>query len=255
MIRVGIMAGMLMGLTACVPTVSSKRVQVNDLPKWMTDRNSVRYDLVEHFLNKGDTIRALEILRVLRSEGVADPLLDLYMGRALHIDGMFDDAEQSLVVALDQMPRDPRVHEALCLLRADQQRMDEGVAACDRATQLDGNRAESWNNLGFLLLSSDQPEKAQKAIEQAVRLDGTEARYRNNLGLAQVACGHLDRGLRTFMSTSSSADAHYMVAYALERFVDANAAVSYYQQAVDQNGHHSMASDALDRIASQSEEP
>jgi Flp pilus assembly protein TadD len=251
----GTIAGVLLSLTACAPTVSNKRVQVNDLPKWMTDRNSVRYDLVEHFLNKGDTVRALEILRVLRSERVSDPLLDLYMGRALHIDGMLDDAERSLVAALDQMPRDPRVHEALCLLRADQHRVEEGVAACDRATQLDQNRPESWNNLGFLLLSSDQPEEARKAIEQAVRLDGTEARYRNNLGLAQVASGHLDRGLRTFMSTSSSADAHYMVAYALERFVDVSAAVPYYQQAVDQNGHHSMARDALDRIASQSEEP
>ena len=244
----------LSGLGGCASSVNTKRQQIDELPKWLSQRNSVRYDLVEHFLDKGDTARAMEILRVLYAEGVDEPILEFYMGRALHAEGMLEDADQSFTKALAGMPRDARVYAAICLLRADQKRAEEGIEACDRASQLDGNRPETWNNLGWLLLESDQLAGAEEAFQNAVRADGTKARYRNNLGSAQVALGQVDRGLRTFMTTGSSADAHYMVAWALERYVNADSAVPYYQQAVDHDGRHSMAKDALERIANLTEE-
>lgn len=241
-------------LGGCASSINTKRQQIDELPKWMAQRNSVRYDLVEHFLDAGDTARAMEILRVLRAEDVDEPILDLYMGRALHANGMLEDADHSLTRALEGMPRDARVYAAICLLRADQRRAEEGIAACDRASQLDENRPETWNNLGWLLLESGQIEGAEQAFQNAVYADATKARYRNNLGSAQVALGQVDRGLRTFMTTGSAADAHYMVAWALERYVNANSAVPYYQQAVDHDGHHSMAKEALERIANFTEE-
>ncbi|MFT4622841.1 MAG: tetratricopeptide (TPR) repeat protein [Myxococcota bacterium] len=241
------------GALACA-TGRSSRVETQDLPRWMTERDEVRYALIEHFLEVHDMKRALEIARVLRDEGVVSPLLDLYQGMALRDQGMLDDALRLLEAARTGMRRDPRPYRELCVLYADLEKLDQAVAACDRAVNLDDQDAVAWNNLGYLLLAEDRPAEAQDALEKAVDLDGTMARYRNNLGIAQAAAGREDRALRTFMSTSSRADAHYNVGAAVERFTSPDGALGWYRRALQFDSSHDLATEAVERLTSPRQE-
>jgi Tfp pilus assembly protein PilF len=214
----------------------------------MNERDAVRYDLVEHFLEENDTRRALEIIRVLREEGVDSPLLDLYQGMALREQGMPEDALRLLEAARVGMKRDVRPYRELCVLYADMEQLDDAIDSCDRAVNLDDQDAAAWNNFGYLLLAQDRAAEAKQALEHAVDLDGTVARYRNNLGIAQAAAGQEDRALRTFMSTGSRADAHYNVGAAIERFADTDGALEWYHRALEFDAAHDLATEAVDRI-------
>jgi Flp pilus assembly protein TadD len=230
-------------LTGC----ASKRIE--EAPKWRDHRDEVRLDLIQHFLDKGDSSRALALIASMRQDGIDNPILDLQQGVAFRDEGMFAEAERLLLRASKRMPREDGPLHALCVLYADEQRTDEAIQSCNDATRANPKNHKAWNNYGFLLLSSDEPEAAQAALEKAVDLDGTVARYRNNLGLAQASAGKPERALRTFLSTSSRADAHYNVAVALERSDDTPAALFYYEKAAHLDETHADARRAVERLA------
>lgn len=225
-----------------------KRV-VEEAPRWMTEKDTVRLEIVRKLLDGGDPGRAMELIRIMREEGLQRPELDVLQGAALRQQGMAEDAERLLVRAADELPRDPDVHRELCVLFADEQRYDEAIDACRRATELDEQDPAAWNNLGYLLLTtSDDPGPAKAALQRAVELDGTEARYRNNLAFAQAADGDHRTALRTFLTTSTPADAHYNVGASFERSGDATSALTYYRRALRYDADHLLADEALRRL-------
>ena len=245
----GLLLLSLLGV-ACAAGRAPRVETQEEIPRWMNERDGVRYALIEHFLEVHDTERALEIIRVLRDEGVHTPLLDLYQGIVLREQGMTEDALRLLEASRIGMRRDSRPHRELCVLYADLEQIDDAIAACDRAVNLDEKDAGAWNNLGYLLLAADRPTDAKDALEHAVDLDGTVARFRNNLGIAQAAAGLEDRALRTFMSTGSRADAHYNVGAAVERFATTDDALEWYRRALEFDAAHDLATEAVERLTS-----
>ena len=225
-----------------------------ELPRWATDKQTVRHELARDLLEQGNTALALDIIRDLRKEVGDEPELDLLQGIAMRDEGLHAEADRLLSAALSRMPRNAEAHEAMCVLRSDQKMLDEALDACKRATELDPELASAWNNYGFLLLSAGDLAGALDAIQHAVDLEPNEIRYRNNLGLAQAANGKARDALRTFASTGPRAVAHYNVGAALERFGDPVEALVHYDQALKFDPQLEPARAAVERLASQQKE-
>ncbi|MCB9671162.1 MAG: tetratricopeptide repeat protein [Alphaproteobacteria bacterium] len=245
--RFPVLLAVAFSAAACAkPTMRPPR-DVQDVPRWRTEKDTVRLEIVEKLLDGGDAIRALHMIAQMRDEKLDRPELDLYQGIALRQQGMTDDAERLLLKSRVAMPKSSKVERALCVLYADSERVDEALASCDRATDLDPEDAAAWNNYGFLLLGRD-PAASREALQHAVDLEPTNPRYRNNLAYAQAAVGDHRAALKTFLTTGSPADAHYNVGIAFERAGDDERALSYYQRALKYDAEHVYADEAVRRL-------
>jgi tetratricopeptide (TPR) repeat protein len=227
---------------AAAPSDKPREEEIVDgLPPWMEHGEQVRFDVVRDLLASGNTVGALDILRVMRADGVESPLADLYQGAALRLDGVTGEAERLLLQAQKKLRDDPRPSAELCLLYADDRRLDEAIEACKRATRADaGADASMFNNLAFLLLSAGRAEEALPAAERAIELDGGDAVYRNNLALVQATLGREDQAFRTLQSTMRKADAAYMVGVAVEGARGPEAAAHWFEKALQHEPDHEL---------------
>ncbi|MCB9675018.1 MAG: tetratricopeptide repeat protein [Alphaproteobacteria bacterium] len=245
------LVGSLVLLAAC----GGSHRQVQDAPRWQTEKQSVRMEIVKTLLDSGESVRALELIRMMRVDGVDDPQLDMLQGVALRQQGLSDEAERLLLKAQTRDQRNPAVYRELCVLYADDERTAEAIDACHRATELNAADAKAWNNYGFLLLTAgEDPKAAREALQKAVEIDATVARYRNNLAYAQALSGDHRAALKTFMTTGTPADAHYNVGTAFERNGDDATALTYYKRALKMDAEHLYADEAVKRLASKTTE-
>lgn len=227
---------------------SVNRRPVEDAPRWMTEKNTVRLEIIRVLLDANDAPRALELIRMMRAEGLEQPELDVLQGVALRQQGLVEDSERLLLRGMAALPKVGEVHRELCVLYAEQQRLDEAVASCTRATELDEHDGAAWNNLGFLLLARGDAKDAKSCLENAVDIDSTNARYRNNLAYAHAAGGDHRAALRGFLTTGTPADAHYNVGTAFERAGDSTTALTYYRRALKYDAKHVSAEEAKKRL-------
>ncbi len=232
-------------LLACGPKVAPENIQ-EGLPPWMTEGEEARMAIAWSLLEGGNSIGALDIARQMRAEGYGSAELDLLQGQALLFDGVTSEAERLLLSAEDRLPRDARPPAELCILCADDGRLSEAIAHCQRAAHLDEDNPKAWNNLSFLLLSDERVEEAIAAAERAITLDGTQARYRNNLGLAQAAFGRTDQAYRTLGSTMPRAEAAYLIGLTLERFEGESSALPWYERSLESDPTHLGAQQKLE---------
>jgi Flp pilus assembly protein TadD len=220
----------------------------------MTHGEEVRLEIVADLLESGNTTSALDILRAMRSDGYDGPIVDLYQGMALRMDGVTSEAERLLLQAQKRLRDDPRPSSELCLLFADDRRLEEAIAACDRAAHTSGGSTEPdaavFNNLAFLLLSAGRPDEAVHPAERAVELDGGDPTFRNNLGLVQAALGREDAAFRTLQSTMSKADAAYMVGVAVEGVRGREAAMPWFDRALGYDARHPLTQQHLSGVFS-----
>lgn len=247
---------LLVGTGACAAknTELPRDQSTEELPRWATDKLSVKRELARDLIDQGNTRLALDVIKDLRlADNVGDPELDMLQGIAMRDEGLYSEAERLLAAAREKMPRNAEVHEAMCVLRSDQGLVDEALDSCRRATELDPERASAFNNYGYLLMATGDLAGALAAMESAVDLDATESRYRNNLGLVQAANGRASDALRTFMSTGPRAVAHYNVGAALERFGAPTEALVYYGQALQFDPNLESAREAVQRLQSTEE--
>jgi tetratricopeptide (TPR) repeat protein len=230
----------------------------DELPPWKTQGEQVRLELATKLLDMNNTQAALEILRAMRQEGFSMPEIDLLQGRALRMEGLFDEAEQLLVSSNKRMRGDPRPAAELCILYADAHALrsandrsdllNQAVEQCERVVSIDETAADGWNNLGFLYLAVGRVDDALEATGKAVELDGTNALFRNNLALAQASAGRDEAAFRTFQSTLPRANAAYNVGVALERVSNLDGALQYYERAIAFDPKLAEAVAARDRL-------
>ncbi len=222
-----------------------KRQPTEPAPRWISEGESAQFALLELLIDQGDIERSMALIQVMRDQGRNDDELDLQQGIVARDAGLIDEAHEMLDRAFEAKPRDPRVHEARCVLYANEQRVDEAVTACERAVELDADRASAWNNLGYLNLTAGRADASLEALQTAVRLEPTVARFRNNLGMAQIAVGNEGAGFRSFRASGSTADAHYNVGVAHNLLGHGDLAQAAWRRALDANPRHVAALDAL----------
>jgi len=222
---------------------------VDELPPWLTEGEKVRLEVAQKLVEQGNTHSALEIIRGMRQDGYDSGELDLLQGKALRMDGLVDDAEALLRDADKKLRRDARPATEMCILFADAGRLDEAIAQCRRATELDTESAQAWNNLGFLQLAADLPEEALASCSSAVQLDSSNPLFRNNLALAQAALGRHEAAYQTYQSTLPRSLAAFNVGAALERFDDPQSALVYYERALSYDPSNIDAVAARERLA------
>jgi len=215
----------------------------------MTRGEEVRLDIAAQLLAQGNTGGALDIVRNMRQEGFDSGEVDLLQGRALRMDGLVAESERLLTSADEKLKRDARPSTELCVLLADDNRVEGAIPHCERATELDPMSAQAWNNLGFLYLADGRSEPALEATGRAVELDSTNPLFRNNLALAQAASGRHEAAFQTFKSTLPRAIAAFNVGAALERFDDPSQALVYYERALSFDPTHADAVAARARLA------
>lgn len=235
--------------TALAAKVVKKKDVVEELAPWAVEPDRIKLEVVERLVfEKKQYNAALPLIAAIRKEGLKDPILDLVQGVSMREQGMLSEAEGLLLQARKRMPSDVRVHEALCVLYADQQSLDQAIASCEKATKVDGESAGAWNNLGYLYLVADRPLEAIEACTTAIEINGADARFRNNLALAYVATGKARKALEIFRTTNAEADAQYNVGVAVERYQGPQEALTWYRQALEADSQHPLAADAIDRI-------
>lgn len=236
------------------PKTRLRGQDLEEIAPWATEPDRVKLDIVQRLvLEKQQYATALPLIAAMRKEGLRDPVLDLVQGVAMREQGLKGEAESLLLEARRRMPGDARVHDALCVLYADLQSLDQAIDSCEKATRIDQNRASAWNNLGYLYLVTGRSEDAVEACKHATDLDSGDARYRNNLALALVAVGDQRRALDLFATTGTPADARYNVGAAIERFQGPTDALSWYRDALIEDPEHRPAAEAVARIAPEPE--
>lgn len=238
---------LLLALGACLP----KDAQVVDEPSWKTEsgQERIRLQLIQSLIDRGNAREALVLIRTAREHGDEDPDLDLYQAAAYMGTGLPEEATRLLSQYVEEHPRDPRPWRRLGVLHADARRLEASASAFARATELDDSHADTYNNLGFVLMALDRGEEAVEALRQAIDLDGTNLRYRNNLGFALATAGRYGEALEAFLSGARPADAHANMALAFERAGDDNAAAEQYEMALTIDPHHETSKEALARLS------
>lgn len=101
--------------------------------------------------------------------------------------GKNPEAIQTLHLALEQKPDEPRLHEALGLALLKARRFDEAVEALQKAARLGGSRAQLY--LAVVYNSSARPLEAEVAANEAIAADDSSWEAWYELGRAQSQLG------------------------------------------------------------------
>ncbi len=232
-------------------------VDVSEPPVWSTKdgRDTTRIELAAALVEADAPEAALEMVADLRKDGVAGPALDTVHATALCDIGLFDDADEVLQASLARHGRSAPLHNALGILRMDQHRLDEAVAAFEQATRHDPKNADYQNNLGFAHMSAGHHEAAILPLRTALKIDSTSRQTRNNLGFALAALGRDKEAWRVFRASGPEADAHYNLGVGRELRGDTGAAREAYASALSIDPAHQPATQALARLVPTAPEP
>ena len=146
-----LLGGLALALSVgCAARNLPEQENVEDgLPRWMTHGEEVKLDLAQTFLDNDNTFYALDIIRQMRADGANSPELDLMQGVALRIEGVYSESERLLAAAQKKMSKDARPCSELCILMADQGRVDEAITHCARASELDNTNPTDLEQPGL----------------------------------------------------------------------------------------------------------
>jgi hypothetical protein len=113
------------------------------------------------------------------------------MGRSAHGAGQLLLAGQRYAEVLKMAPDHVGALNALAVIYAQSDRIDEALALFRRASDLTPDAAHVYNNIGYALLRADRLDEAEVALQRARALDPANVMTQQNLAL--VATGKAAR--------------------------------------------------------------
>ncbi len=223
----------------------AERVSPND-PSVYTQEG-----LVYRLMDRGD--RAVEAFQKALSLRPDDPLL-LYNLAMAHLNmGKLDAAITALERAVKASPKDAYLrarYGALLAVRGDLKKAESVLAD---AVALDAKNALAWDYLGQVRLKQGDLEGAIEALEKTVDLrplSYPEAYY--YLGQAYLQKNDPEKAryylTKAVVLAPESADYHYWLGVANERYGDLEGARAQYAEALKVNPQLTKAREALDRV-------
>jgi len=153
--------------------------------------------LASLYSDRGDYVRALQILRQWRDAVPSDPELDVEEGLILLKSERWQEAEPLLNRAFAARPEDENLLNALGLLAWEHKRnLDEAETYFTRALALhsakDDFQASLHNNLGGVYGDLQQFPLALEQFESAIAISPEDAEYHTNLAVALAELNRYD---------------------------------------------------------------
>jgi predicted TPR repeat methyltransferase len=134
------------------------------------------------FQQNGQLREAEDVYRRLREVAPDDPRLLHYSGVLAHQQGRSEEAKELIERSLATEPHADGYSNLGIVCKA-LGRIDEAIAAYERAIALEPRHANAHNNLGVLLRSQDRKAEAEAAYRKAVELEPEYVEAWHNLGM------------------------------------------------------------------------
>ena len=145
--------------------------------------------------------------------------------------GLLDEAEADLREAIHAAPDFAEAHAALGIVSDLRHRNAKAETEHKAAVGLAPENPAYLNNLGFSLFLHGKLDDAIAAYQRAARLGPTVRRTRTNLGFAYAAKGDLARAAREFEMGGTPVEAKINLGFAYERRGDMTNAYALYVEA------------------------
>ncbi len=94
-------------------------------------------------------------------------------------------------------------------------RLDDALAAYQRAIELDARSADTYNNIGAVYRALERFDDARSAYDKALAIDPKHMGAWNNLGLLHDARGEIEAAIRAYLTALDLAPGHRNSAYLL----------------------------------------
>ena len=149
-------------------------------------------------VKRGESARAVELLRVAVREAPDMPLLRGHLGAALYAQGEIDQAIAVYEEAIRRNPADAEAHNNLAVAYLDKRRVSDAVAELEAAIRVNPNYADAHMNLGVARIDQGQWNDAVAEFTQVVRARPSSAAAHNALGVAYFRMGQVDRATESY---------------------------------------------------------
>jgi Flp pilus assembly protein TadD len=182
------------------------------------------------------TNRVYETAVPLLQQGIAEdpnsPRLHRLLGIVLRDRGIYDQAMIELQLAHELAPADADTVAAVGVLYDLMQRPVAAEAWDRHALDINPNKAEYYNNLGFCMYLQGRDYDAVVSFRESLRRSPNQSRVYNNLGFALARLGQHELALRSFEQAGSRATAMANLGVAYEMAGDTDEARAWYLRAL-----------------------
>jgi tetratricopeptide (TPR) repeat protein len=120
------------------------------------------------------------------------------LGIALRTKGNLDEAIAGCRQAIELDPKYAKAHYNLGAALHDKGQLDEAIASFRKAVELDPKYALAHYSLGFVLVKQGQRDEAIPSFRKAIELDPKYAMAHYNLGVALHGKGQVDEAIASF---------------------------------------------------------
>ncbi|MGB7768995.1 MAG: tetratricopeptide repeat protein [Verrucomicrobiia bacterium] len=150
--------------------------------------------------------------------------------------GEVDQAMADCQKALQINPNDPNAWNNLGNVLLQEGRLDEAIPYFQKALQINPNYAEAHNNLGNVLLQKGRADEAIAQFQKALRFNLDVAKTYCNLGNALLQKGEVDEAIAQYQTAlqinPNSAEAHNNFGRVLFHEGELDQAIAQYQTAL-----------------------
>jgi Flp pilus assembly protein TadD len=206
----------------------------------MTEKDAERFESVG--VTKIDDARNQSEKKVTAASSAREHLDE---GRALLLEGNYNDAISALSLAVSLDPKLTEAHNLLGVAFDKKGFADRAKDSFERAVKLEED-AETLNNLGFSLYQNGNYRAAVDRLKRAAKLAPTDERILNNLGLAYCRLGKVDEAFKAFTRATGPLSGNLNMAKMMERFAREDDAIRYYEAARQIDANNTI---ALRRLA------
>lgn len=184
----------------------------------------------------------------LQSKG--KPGIDLYvaLGRFYEEAGNFTEAEKQYKRAAQEAPNDLRVLLGYARLKDRMSEPDEALRLYQRAARAYPQEPSVFNNLAVHYARQGMLREAVGQVEQSIRLRPKEVKYRNNMATLLVELGRPQEAYAQLRAVHNEAEAHYNLAFLLNRKGHTQLAVQELHTALKLNPSMAQARQLLERV-------
>jgi protein O-mannosyl-transferase len=151
--------------------------------------------------------------------------------------GMYADPETLWRTTIARNPNSSMAHNNLGVIYFDRGRVDEAMAYCRKALEIQPDSANAHFNLGRIFLRQGRLDEAAAHFQRALEIQPNDARAHSDLGLVLLQKGQTDEAmahcLKALEIQPDFAEAHYNFGNALLQKGQLDEAIVQFQKALE----------------------